>query len=76
MLGVVGIPVGTMSGILASLILVKVVNALSAGWLNFALSFHTSLPALILAVILSIATIYFLQQAVQEGPQRSHRLKQ
>ncbi len=59
MLGVVGIPVGTMNGILASLILVKVVNALSAGWLNFALSFHTSLPALILAVILSIATIYF-----------------
>ena len=59
MLGVVGIPVGTLSGILASLILVKVVNALSAGWLNFALSFHTSLPALILAVILSIATIYF-----------------
>ena len=59
MLGVVGIPVGTMSGILASLILVKVVNALSAGWLNFALSFHTSLSALILAVILSIATIYF-----------------
>lgn len=59
MLGVVGIPVGTMSGILASLILVKVVNALSAGWLNVALRFHTSLPALILAVILSIATIYF-----------------
>jgi len=59
MLGVVGIPVGTMSGILASLVLVKVVNTLSAGWLNFALSFHTSLPALILAVILSIATIYF-----------------
>ena len=59
MLGVVGIPVGTMSGILASLVLVKVVNALSAGWLNFALSFHTSLPVLILAVILSIATIYF-----------------
>lgn len=59
MLGVVGIPVGTMSGILASLILVNVVNALSASWLNFALSFHTSLPALILAVILSIATIYF-----------------
>lgn len=59
MLGVVGIPVGTMSGILASLILVKVVNVMSAGWLNFALSFHTSLPALILAVILSIATIYF-----------------
>ena len=59
MLGGVGIPVGTMSGILASFILVKVVNALSAGWLNFALSFHTSLPALILAVILSIATIYF-----------------
>lgn len=59
MLGVVGIPVGSMSGILASLILVKVVNALSAGWLNFALSFHTSLPVLILAVILSIATIYF-----------------
>lgn len=59
MLGVVGIPVGTMSGILASLILVKVVNVLSAGWLNFALSFHTSLPALILAVIMSIATIYF-----------------
>ena len=59
MLGVVGIPVGTMSGIWASLILVKVVNALSAGWLNVALSFHTSLPALILAVILSIATIYF-----------------
>ena len=59
MLGVVGIPVGTMSGILASLVLVKVVNALSAGWLNFALRFHTSLPALILAVILSIATIYF-----------------
>lgn len=59
MLGVVGIPVGTMSGILASLVLVKVVNALSAGWLNFALGFHTSLPALILAVILSIATIYF-----------------
>lgn len=59
MLGVIGIPVGTMIGILASLILVNVVNALSAGWLNFALSFHTSLPALILAVILSIATIYF-----------------
>lgn len=59
MLGVVGIPVGTMSGILASLILVKVVNALSAGWLNVDLSFHTSLPTLILAVILSIATIYF-----------------
>ena len=59
MLGVVGIPVGTMSGILASLILVKVVNVLSAGWLNVALSFHTSLPALILAVIMSIATIYF-----------------
>ena len=59
MLGVVGIPVGTMSGILAALVLVKVVNAMSAGWLNFALSFHTSLPALILAVILSIATIYF-----------------
>lgn len=59
MLGMVGIPVGTMSGILASLILVKVVNVLSAGWLNVALNFHTSLPALILAVILSIATIYF-----------------
>ena len=59
MLGVIGITVGTMSGSLASLILGNVVNALSAGWLNVALSFHTSLPALILAVILSIATIYF-----------------
>ena len=50
---------GTISSIKTTHKQNKKKNALSAGWLNFALSFHTSLPALILAVILSIATIYF-----------------
>lgn len=59
MLGIVGIPLGIGSGILASFILTKVVNALMSEWLELTVVFHTSIIALIAAVLLAIVTIYF-----------------
>ncbi|WP_455719667.1 ABC transporter permease [Agathobacter sp.] len=59
MLGIVGIPLGTGSGLLAAFILTRVVNALMSEWLELTVVFHTSIIALIAAVLLAIVTIYF-----------------
>ncbi len=59
MLGIVGIPLGIGSGILAAFILTRVVNALMSEWLELTVVFHTSIIALIAAVLLAIVTIYF-----------------
>ena len=59
MLGIVGIPLGIGSGLLAAFILTRVVNALMSEWLELTVVFHTSVIALIAAVLLAIVTIYF-----------------
>ena len=59
MLGIVGVPLGIGSGLLAAFILTRVVNVLMSEWLELTVVFHTSVIALIAAVLLAIVTIYF-----------------
>ena len=57
-LGIIGIPLGILSGVLATLILVKVVSSLVETALGMPLIFGMSVPAVILAVVLSGVTIF------------------
>ena len=59
MLGVVGVPVGMGSGLLAAYILTRVVNLLLQDALSIEMVCHTSVIMLALALLLSILTIYF-----------------
>ena len=57
-LGVIGIPLGIFFGLLASFILILVSNYFLSEAINITLYFSFSLVALVLAIILSIITIY------------------
>lgn len=60
MLGIIGIPLGILSGLLASFILIKVCNYyLYAALNNTKLVFSTSFIAIIVSILLGIITIYF-----------------
>ncbi len=58
-LGIIAIPIGILSGILASFILIKVAGFLVGEALGLSLSFKVSIYALLLSLILSSITIYF-----------------
>lgn len=58
-LGLIGIPIGILSGILAAFVLIKIASALLVDSLNIELSFMVSIYAIILSIILSMITIYF-----------------
>ncbi len=58
-LGVVGIPLGILSGILASVILVRSVSRLMENASDIALVFGISWAAVILSVVLAAVTIFF-----------------
>ncbi len=58
-LGIVGIPLGVLSGIAAAAILVKAVGGLVEDALGFPLVFGFSWSMTLLAVVLSAATIFF-----------------
>lgn len=57
--GIIGIPVGLLSGNLASFILIKVCNMLIAEDINIVMYFDPAIGANVLAILLSIVTIYF-----------------
>ena len=59
MLGIVGIPIGIGSGVLAAYVLTKVANIILSEWLGAALVFNISVPALVFALLLAVITIYF-----------------
>lgn len=56
-LGMVGIPLGILSGIFASVVLVKVVSGMVEAAVNIPLIFGVSVPAVAAAVVLSTVTI-------------------
>ena len=56
-LGMAGIPIGILSGILASVILVRLVSGLVATAIDIPLVFAVSVPAILLAAALSAVTI-------------------
>lgn len=56
-LGMIGIPIGILSGILASVILVRLVSGLVATAIDIPLVFAVSVPAILLAAALSAVTI-------------------
>ena len=62
-LGIIGIPLGILLGLLASIILVKVSNGFLAGIYdderNLRLQFSFSLIAILVSIILGVVTIYF-----------------
>lgn len=58
-LGLIGIPIGILSGILAAFILIKIASFLLMDSLNIDLSFAVSIASIILSIMLSIITIYF-----------------
>lgn len=58
-LGSVGIPVGILCGILATMILVQVVGGMLKEAMGIKLIFAVSLPAVLLAVLLAAVTIFF-----------------
>lgn len=58
-LGVVGIPVGILSGVLATYILIQVVGGLMEDALGLYLIFGVSVPAVIAAALLAAVTIRF-----------------
>lgn len=60
LLSIIGIPLGVLSGILASFILIKVVNALIGNFMVIEgfLIFRVSILAIIFSIILSIITIF------------------
>lgn len=57
-LAAVGIPLGIGSGILAAVILVRVVGGLVNEGLGFGLVFRVSVPAILLASLLSLLTVF------------------
>ena len=57
-LGLIGIPIGIISGLFASFILIKVCNSLLSEQLFMHFTFDISFLAIIVAVVLSILTIY------------------
>lgn len=57
-LGLIGIPIGIISGLFASFILIKVCNSLLSEQLFMHFTFNISFLAIIVAVVLSILTIY------------------
>ena len=59
MLGIVGIPIGIGSGVLAAYVLTKVANIILSEWLGAALVFNISVSALVFALLLAVITIYF-----------------
>ncbi len=58
-LGLVGIPLGILSGILASVILVHAVSGMMESAIDIPMVFGISLPAILAAVLLSAVTIFF-----------------
>lgn len=58
-LGVIAIPLGIISGLLASYILIIITNYFLKDSLNFALVFNLSYLAILVSVILASITIYF-----------------
>lgn len=58
-LGLIAIPIGILSGLLASFILIKVSGLLIGEAIGVALSFKVSIYALLLSLVLSVITIYF-----------------
>ncbi len=58
-IGLVGIPLGIASGLLAAWVLVKIVGELVKVALGYGLVFGVSLPALALAAVLSAVTVFF-----------------
>ena len=58
-LGMVGIPLGVVSGIAASAILVKAVGGLVKDAMRIGQGFGISVPAILLATVLSMVTIFF-----------------
>ncbi len=57
-LGIIGIPLGVLSGVGASAVLVKVVGGLVEDAAGFELVFAISLPAILLSVLLSGSTVF------------------
>ncbi len=57
-LGLIGIPIGIISGLFASFILIKVCNSLLSEQLFMHFTFNISFLAIIVAVVLSFLTIY------------------
>ncbi|MDE6701211.1 MAG: FtsX-like permease family protein [Acetatifactor sp.] len=58
-LGLVGIPIGIVSGILGIWILVRAVGGLVEDAVDIRLIFGISVPAIVIAVLLSVVTIFF-----------------
>lgn len=57
-IGVIGIPLGILSGIFASVILVKVISGLLDTAMGVSMVFGISMPAICLAAVLSAVTIF------------------
>ena len=57
-LAAVGVPAGILSGILAAVVLVKVTGGLMESELGVKLIFSLSLPAVVLAALLALLTVY------------------
>ena len=58
-LGIIGIPLGVLSGVGASAVLVKAVGGLVEDAVGFELVFAVSLPAILLSALLSGVTVFF-----------------
>lgn len=58
-LGCIGIPLGLISGIFASYVLIALCNNILGEMLGITLSFNPSIIALVISVLLGIVTIYF-----------------
>lgn len=58
LLGMIGVPLGVLSGILATAILVELVGGLVADALGFGLMFAVSLPAILFGTLLSSVTVF------------------
>ena len=58
-LGLIGIPLGILSGLLATFILIQISNTLLKGMMNMNLIFSTSTLAILISVLLGSITIYF-----------------
>ena len=58
-LGLIGIPLGILSGLLATSILIQISNTLLNGMMNMNLIFSTSILAILISVLLGSITIYF-----------------
>lgn len=57
-LAAVGIPLGILSGILATVVVVKVTGGLMESYLGVKLIFSLSVPAIVLAALLALLTVY------------------